>query len=160
MKLRRADAADVHFLRQMIVQAAFRPGSIPAFEDAVRAPHVAPWVEGWMRPGDLGVIAEEDAPVGAAWCRRFEGHETGVSGFVDGETPVLAIAVVGQRRGQGIGTALIEALGAQARAAGVRTMSLSVGRSNPALRLYQRLGWEMLEDAAERPLRLVRRLRD
>jgi GNAT superfamily N-acetyltransferase len=158
MRLRRANKADLQFLRQMIVQAAFPPGRIPPFEEAVRAPHVAPWIEDWMRHGDLGIVAEEDLPVGAAWCRRFSGHEVALSGFVDRETPVLAIAVVEDRRGQGIGTALIEEIIAQARAEGVRTMSLSAGRTNSALRLYERLGWERLGDAPEGPLRLLRHL--
>jgi len=49
MRLRRANVADVDFLRRMIVQAAFPPGRIPPFEEAVRAPHVVPWIAGWMR---------------------------------------------------------------------------------------------------------------
>ena len=101
------------------------------------------------------LIAEDEQLLGAAWCRRFCGQVTGLAGFVDVETPVLAIAVRGGHRGQGIGTALLEALVAAARAAGVRAISLSVGRTNPALRLYERMGFERVADV---PLRLMRSL--
>jgi len=155
MRIRAATGADRSFLEEMIVEAAFPPGRAPAFVEAVRAPHVVPWLEEWPRAGDLGVIAEDERALGAAWCRRFTGQETGLAGFVDGDTPVFAIAVRGDHRGQGIGTALLEALAAAARAAGVRAISLSVGRSNPALRLYERMGFERLADV---PIRLLRRL--
>lgn len=158
MEFRRANDADRDFLAHMIVQASFRPGSIPRFEDAVRAPHVVPWIDGWMRDGDIGIVAVDDVALGASWCRRFSGHEPGLSGFVDGETPVLAIAVAADQRGRGIGTALLEQLVVAARVAGVPALSLSVGRSNPALRLYERLGWKQLDDPPDRPLRLSRRL--
>ena len=111
-----------------------------------------------MRAGDLGIVAEAEGALGAAWCRRFAGHETGIGGFVDRDTPVLAIAVVEAERGRGIGAALLEQLVATARAEGVAALSLSVGRSNPARRLYERLGWQRLDDADDRPLRLLRRL--
>lgn len=140
----------------MIVEAAFPPGRVPAFADAVTAPHVAPWIDGWLRTGDIGVIAEDQRPLGAAWCRLFTGHEVGLSGFFDVETPVLAIAVCDGHRGAGVGTALLDAVLAAARAEGRRAISLSVGRSNPALRLYERTGFERVGDERDGPLRLRR----
>jgi ribosomal protein S18 acetylase RimI-like enzyme len=68
---------------------------------------------------------------------------------------VVAVARGMEHRGQGIGTALLEPLVSAARAAGVRATSLSVGRSNPALRRYGRMGFERHADV---PLRLLRRL--
>jgi hypothetical protein len=104
MRLRQANDADLGFLQEMIAQAAFPPGRIPPLVEAIRAPHVMPWIDGWMRAGDLGIIAEEAVSLGAAWCRRFTGHETGLSGFVDRDTPVLATAIADGHRGQGIGS--------------------------------------------------------
>ncbi len=54
-------------------------------------------------------------------------------GFVDEETPELAIAVVPSRRGRGIGEALLDALCERARADGYRALSLSVERDNAVL---------------------------
>ncbi|HEX6839809.1 MAG TPA: GNAT family N-acetyltransferase [Polyangia bacterium] len=123
----------------MMREAGFPPSRRPPLDEALRAPHVAQWLDGWMRPGDLGVIAEDErTPLGAAWCRRFDAANYG---FVDESTPVLAIAVDESQRNRGIGAALLAALAAAARAAGARALSLSVGTSNPALHLYGRVGF-------------------
>ena len=57
------------------------------------------YVSGWGRRGDASVIALEDGfPIGAAWFRLFTRDEPGF-GFVDDQTPEVAIAVVPSRRG-------------------------------------------------------------
>lgn len=78
--------------------------------------------------------------LGAAWYRRFSAEVPGY-GFIDADTPELAIGVVAVARGQGVGSALLVALVDAARHDGYRALSLSVERTNPALRLYQRLGF-------------------
>jgi ribosomal protein S18 acetylase RimI-like enzyme len=90
-------------------------------------------VKGWGRPGDTVLIAVDDGfPVGAAWYRLFRKGLRGY-GYVDDETPELAIAVVPSRRGRGIGEALLEALCTRAETDGYKALSLSVERDNPAL---------------------------
>lgn len=140
MILRTAGVADLPFLGLMMREAGFRPDNRPPLDEALRAPHVAQWLDGWMRPGDLGIIATTDDgnPVGAAWCRLFA---PSTYGFVDASTPVLAIAVAEPHRAHGIGTALLSAVAAAARAASIHALSLSVSATNPALRLYERIGF-------------------
>jgi ribosomal protein S18 acetylase RimI-like enzyme len=140
----------------MIVEAAFPPGRAPVFDDALSAPHVVPWLDSWIRPGDLGVVAEDRVSLGAAWCRLFTGNEEGLTGFIDVGTPVLAIAVRDGHRGFGIGTALLEALLVAVCADGRRAISLSVGRTNSALRLYDRAGFERIGDEPHGPIRMRR----
>jgi ribosomal protein S18 acetylase RimI-like enzyme len=53
---------------------------------------------------------------------------------------IVDIALLPAWRGRGIGTALIEALFAEARLAG-KEVSISVEKYNPAQRLYRRLGF-------------------
>jgi ribosomal protein S18 acetylase RimI-like enzyme len=104
------------------------------------------YVYNWGRPGDAGVIALDDGfPVGAAWYRLFRAGEPGY-GFVDEQTPELAIAVVPSRRGRGFGQDLLSALLAQAEAEGHGALSLSVERDNPALRLYERFGFRQVRE--------------
>jgi GNAT superfamily N-acetyltransferase len=63
-------------------------------------------------------------------------------GFLDASTPEVAIAVVPDRRGAGVGGALLRALLNTARSQGFGALSLSVQRNNPAaLRLYERNGF-------------------
>ena len=63
--------------------------------------------------------------------------------------PVLALSVLPPYRGQGIGTALLQALLQQVRQNGYRGMVLSVQRANPAVRLYQRMNFEIVAEKGE-----------
>jgi len=144
---------DVVFLGLMIYEAAFHPERPrPPLDEALRLPHVARWVEGWGRAGDASVIAIEDGsrPVGAAWYRLFGRYERGNEGFVDAATPVLAVATAPDRCGRGIGGALLTALMEQARTVGFAALSLSVGGTNPATRLYERQGFVKVDGRGPR----------
>ena len=143
MVIRRGGRQDVRFLRDMLHHAYYwrerEPGE--------GAGPVALYVKGWGRPGDTAVIAVEEAfPVGAAWYRLFRRDQPGY-GFVDEETPELAIAVVPSRRGRGIGDALLNALVERARAEGHRALSLSVGRDDEALlSFYEKHGFARVRE--------------
>jgi GNAT superfamily N-acetyltransferase len=111
-RLRPAAPTDAPVIREMAFYAArWRTGQetdppAPVLADD----HVARYFEGWGRPGDLGVIADEHGwPVGAACVRLFSFDRPG-SGFIDSSIPEVSIAVVPQRRGSGVGTALLTAL--------------------------------------------------
>ena len=148
--IRRAGRQDARFLRDMLHHAFYwrenRPdaGDLPVYR----------YVAGWGRKGDEAVIAIDDArPVGAAWYRLFRRDEPGF-GFIDEQTPELAIAVVPSRRGKGIGSDLLRALMERARAEGFQALSLSVNQGNPALALYERHGFRKV---AETPHALTMR---
>jgi ribosomal protein S18 acetylase RimI-like enzyme len=140
--LRVADAADGPFLTEMLVEAAYwRPdGPRGDAQQVLADPELAHYVSGWPQPGDLGVVAEGEAPVGAAWLRLFSAESPGY-GFVDDRTPELSVGVRVERRGRGIGSQLLAELLTRARAAGLERVSLSVETDNPARKLYQRAGF-------------------
>jgi HAD superfamily hydrolase (TIGR01509 family) len=111
-------------------------------------PPVAPeltdlYVAGFGRPGDSGAVAEDvkGGPAGAAWFRIFDPNRPGY-GFVAADVPELSLAVVPEHRRRGLGRDLVEHALLQAKEAGHRQLSLSVEPDNPALRLYERLGFE------------------
>jgi GNAT superfamily N-acetyltransferase len=104
---------------------------------------VARYVNHWGRPGDAGLIAWENGPVGAAWYRMFAANAPGF-GFVDEQTPELTIAVVPGRRGTGLGAELMQALLARARQHGHGAISLSAEKGRTGL--YERYGFQPVEE--------------
>ncbi len=146
MHLRDAVQTDEPFLRAMLYEAAYwRPGGErPPPDEALGGAELRPYVDGWGRDGDLGVVAVvAGRPTGAAWYRFFQAATAG-HGFVDESVPELTIAVIPERRGERIGTLLLDRLLDRARAAGVAAISLSVEPDNYALRLYKRAGFEQV----------------
>ena len=141
--VRGGGAQDVRFLRDMLSHAYYwkerRPGSGPG--------PVQLYVKAWGRPGDNALIALSDGfRVGAAWYRLFQETLPGY-GFVDERTPELAIAVVPNARGKGVGRALLDGLLERARAGGFEAVSLSVDRNNEgAVALYERHGFTRVRD--------------
>jgi GNAT superfamily N-acetyltransferase len=140
---RAADAADEPVLREMLKLAVFVPPGSPAPDDSVfEQPELTRYVRGWGRPGDEGIIAVAagDKPIAAAWMRLWSVADCGY-GFIDTRTPELSVAVRPEYRGRGIGTELLQRLLQRADHA-FQSVSLSVSLQNPAVRLYQRLGFD------------------
>jgi GNAT superfamily N-acetyltransferase len=104
------------------------------------------YVDGWMRPGDAGVIAEVEATgegVGAAWFRVFPDDDPGF-GFVDARTPELGIGIRLPYRSHGVGAQLLDAV-LEIAAETYDQISLAVWIKNKrAVKLYRSRGFEVL----------------
>ena len=150
--IRPAGADDEDFLTEMLwLAATWRDGLSALSADSLRQePVLGRYVRGWGRKDDAGFIAEAQSGtrIGAAWFRVFPAAEPGF-GFVDEQTPELSIAVVEKARRRGVGTALLRTLAGEARLRGFEAVSLSVERSNPAVALYEREGFERVRAEAD-----------
>ena len=136
LTLRRLSATDAPLLWTMLMHAAHE-SSLAAVK---QQPSLVQYVSHWGRPDDMGWLAQQQTEgVGVVWSRCWTGSERGY-GYVDDTIPELAIAVLPQYRGQGIGTRLLETLLANARHR-YPAISLSVRADNPARQLYERLGF-------------------
>lgn len=138
LKIREMRPEEFGLLDEFLYQTIFtapgepRPPRSIAAEPALRA-----YIEGFGRPDDTAVCAGENgAVVGAAWARLMRGY-----GFVDEMIPELAVSVLPEYRGRGIGTVLLAALIDRCDALGFPAISLSVRRANPAIHLYEKLGF-------------------
>ena len=104
------------------------------------------YVDNWGRAGDVALMATETGHrVGAAWFRLFPADTPGY-GFVDESTPELTISVVPSRRRHGVGNELLDALLDRAREEGHGTVSLSVEADSPAVKFYERHGFEAVRE--------------
>jgi ribosomal protein S18 acetylase RimI-like enzyme len=83
---------------------------------------------------DFLVILQDDTPIGRLYVARWKD-----------EIRIVDIALLPTYRGTGIGTTILRDLLAEADAKG-KPVRIHVERNNPALRLYQRLGFVMIED--------------
>lgn len=148
--LRPLTATDEPVLWDMLYVAIHvSPGQAAPPRDVVFRPELARYVQQWGRPGDCGILATDPAtsePIGAVWLRHLVGDECGY-GYVDDDTPELSMAVLLGYQGQGIGTRLLADL--LASDCGRQAISLSVARSNPARRLYERFGWQPVSQTGD-----------
>lgn len=134
---------DLPFVQAMLYEAASWRGhaDAPPVEEAMMQPDLAVYVDRWGRPGDRGLVARIGGePAGAVWVRLYDDDNHGY-GYLDGRTPELSIAVVEDHRGRGLGRCLMAASLAQARLDRVPRISLSVETDNPALALYESIGF-------------------
>jgi GNAT superfamily N-acetyltransferase len=156
VRYRPAEAADFRFLATMLGEAAvWRPDKpTPTADQVLADPGFAMYIEGWPRPGDYGLVAEQDGPVGAAWYRTFSTASHGY-GFVADDVPELAIAVIASRRHEGTGRRLLVGLIEASEAQGHAALSLSVNIANPARALYESVGFQCVEDR-ETALTMIR----
>ena len=135
--IRLATPADEAILWQMLMYAAHESSL-----DVVKAnPDLARYVQNFGRAGDIGLIAEaaQHQAIGAAWLRLWTADDKGY-GYVSDEIPELAIAVHPNHRGKGIGTQLLTEL-IEHTSTQFPAISLSIRADNPALKLYERIGF-------------------
>lgn len=94
----------------------------------------------------MGTIAlEAQQPIGATWLRLWPSEDKEF-GYIDDSIPELAIAVLPAYQGQGIGTQLLTSVLNIAQTV-YPAISLSVRDDNPAIRLYQRIGFAKVEQS-------------
>lgn len=151
--MRELTPADGDFLVDMVVEAVNWDRDHHTRRGVLGSPRLARYAVGWGRPGDLGLVAVDldgprglQVPVGAAWLRYFPSKEPGY-GFVGPGIPEISLAIVPGYRRRGIGRALLLALLDRARAQQISSVSLSVARANPALALYDGLGFRVVPEA-------------
>jgi len=159
IRLRKAEAPDETFIREMLYQAVYvEPGAPRPDASIVYQPELKKYWEQWGRESDLGYIAEEESgrPVGAVWLRLFTAEDPGY-GFAGEGIPELSIALLPESRGRGTGTALLRTLLKDADSI-YPVLSLSVDPSNGARHLYERMGFGLYGTHGTSDIMIRRRL--
>ncbi len=111
-----------------------------SLESVQKQPCLARYASGWGRVGDIGCVATRaTASIGAAWLRLWVEQDKGF-GYVSDKIPELAMAVLPDYRGQGIGTQLLMQVLEVAKGH-FPAVSLNVREDNRVVRLYERAGF-------------------
>jgi ribosomal protein S18 acetylase RimI-like enzyme len=136
---------DEPFLWEMLYYAAhLQEEGETSPEAAKRNPDLTNYVKDWGRNEmDVGCIALEPAghhPIGAAWIRLLGDKEL---------PPELAIAVLPEYAGRGVGTQLLRHVLEAAKQL-YSSVTLSVRTTNPPQRLYERMGFVVVEKITNR----------
>lgn len=94
---------------------------------------------------DNCLIAEYDNKiVGACWTRIIDNY-----GHIDNKTPSFAISLYEEYRGKGIGTKLMKSMLAFLKEKGYRKTSLSVQKNNYAVKMYENVGFKIIDENKE-----------
>ena len=94
---------------------------------------------------DHCLVAEYDGKVvGAVWVRIMDDY-----GHIDKMTPSLAISLFKEYRNKGIGTEMLKQMLDLLRDKGYKKVSLSVQKTNYALKMYLKSGFKVVAERGE-----------
>lgn len=134
-------------LDNFLYEAIFVPEGIePPPKTIITSPELQVYVEHFGElKDDWGLVAKVDGKiVGAVWVRIMNDY-----GHIDDETPSLAISLYKEYRGFGIGTAMMKGILTLLKSHGYSRVSLSVQKANYAVKLYLKVGFEIVRENEE-----------
>lgn len=141
-------------LEDFLYEAIFIPeGVIPPPPTILQAPELQVYLTGFGKhAGDTCLVAESDKKiVGAVWARIMNDY-----GHIDDDTPSLAISLYKAYRHAGIGTAMMKKMLRLLNRQGYTQTSLSVQKTNYAVKMYRKLGFEIVGENKEEYLMLCK----
>lgn len=147
-QIRGLRAEETPLLDSFLYEAIFIPeGVTPPPRSIVRDPSLSCYIDAFGSGAcdhALVAVLSDGTVAGAVWTRLLADQAPFAS-----DVPTLAIAVLPAHRGQGIGAALLHAMLRTLTSHGWQRVALSVQKANPALRLYQRTGFTIVQDNGE-----------
>ena len=150
--------SEYHILEDMLYEAIYQPDEanlIP--REVVTLPEVNVYIDNFgEKTDDYCLVATIDKRiVGAVWTRILSDDIKGY-GNIDDETPEFAISLYKEYRNRGIGVSLMRAMIEHLRNRGYKQTSLNVKKENYAVRLYKKMGFEIIREDNEDYLMLLR----
>ncbi|MCM1113170.1 MAG: GNAT family N-acetyltransferase [Muribaculum sp.] len=154
IKIREIAEKEYGLLENFLYHAIFIPeGMAPPPKSIIHQPGLQVYITDFgKKKDDMGLVAEVDKKVvGAVWVRIMNDY-----GHIDNATPSLAISLYEDYRGFGIGTALMKEMLAVLKEKGYRQTSLSVQKANYAVKMYKKIGYEVIDENEEEYIMLYR----
>lgn len=147
---------EIGILEDMLYEAIFQEDeSNPLPKDIIKRPELSVYIDNFGKKGDFCYVAEANGRIaGAVWVRILAGEIKGY-GNLDDKTPEFAISLFREYRNQGIGTALMREMIDRLKSEGYKQASLSVAKDNYAFGMYQKLGFQIIEEQDDDYLMLL-----
>ncbi len=152
-QIRKIRENEYPILSDFLYEAIFIPegmGKPP--KSIIEQPKLQVYIEDFGKEDDWCLVAEiKEKIIGAVWVRIMDDY-----GHIDDETPSFAISLYEEYRNLGIGTALMEAMLQFLREKGYKQTSLSVQKVNYAVCMYQKAGFEIIDENEEEYIMVCR----
>ena len=145
--IRKLKKEEVKVLDTFLYEAIFIPeGAAAPSRDIITQPELQVYIDDFgNRAGDIAFVVEVNKlVVGAVWGRIMNDY-----GHIDDETPSLAISLLEKYRNYGIGTELMRRMLDELKSCGYKQVSLSVQKQNYAVKMYEKVGFQILNENEE-----------
>ncbi|MDE7328725.1 MAG: GNAT family N-acetyltransferase [Clostridia bacterium] len=145
--IRKMQPSEYFLLNDFLYNAIFIPqGITPPPKNIIENKDLQVYVKDFgKQKDDIALLAEVDGKiVGAVWTRIMDDY-----GHIDNDTPSLAISLYKEYRGYGIGTDLMRNMLLQLKQGGYKRVSLSVQKANYAVKMYKKVGFQIIEENLE-----------
>ncbi len=138
---------DYKFLADMMFLAIFVPDDQPPVHRSVLTyPEISRYIQNWGREHDAAIVAEHNKTrIGLIWARTYQPPDTGY-GYINPQTPEIAMAILPEYRNKGIGTQLLKSLLQHYTDLGIGNVSLSVDKRNRAVQFYKQNGFSIVSE--------------
>ena len=118
----------------------------------IEQPELQVYIKDFGKADDWCFVVEiKEKIVGAVWARIMNDY-----GHIDDETPSFAISLYEEYRNMGIGTVLMRDMLELLKNKGYKQTSLSVQKANYAVRMYQKVGFEVIDENEEEYIMVCR----
>lgn len=145
---------EYYLLDDFLYEAIYVPDGIePPPKSIINCPQLQEYInEFGGQKYDKALVAEVQGSVAAAvWVRIMNDY-----GHIDKDTPSLAMSVYPEYRGLGIGTSLLKEMLSAEKSAGYSKISLSVQKSNYAVKMYKKMGFVVVDENSEEYIMAVK----
>ncbi|WP_373264869.1 GNAT family N-acetyltransferase [Hungatella hathewayi] len=146
-KIRKILSGEDTLLEDFLYEAIFVPEGVPAPpKSIISQPELQIYITIFgKKKDDIGLVAEVNKKVvGAVWVRIMNDY-----GHIDNDTPSFAISLYKEYRGLGIGTSLMKEMLSILKDRGYKKASLAVQKANYAVKMYQKVGFEIVDENEE-----------
>jgi len=147
--IRKINENEFPVMEDLLYEAIFQDqGAEPLPREIIKDPQISVYIDEFgSKHGDCCYVADYKGWIlGAVWARILSDEIKGY-GNVDDKTPELAISMFKEYRNKGIGSRLMHKILKHLKKNGYEQISLSVSKTNYAVDMYKKAGFETIRES-------------